>query len=98
MAAIVAVAGARVEQRIAAEQRRLVAMRQDADMRHRMARRVETFELDSLADLDDVAGLEAPVDAGDAVLGAGMGQQFGAGRRDNLVIAAGMVAVLMGIE
>src|SRR5437763_256036 len=98
MPAIVAVAGAGVEQRIAAEQGRLAAMRQDADMRHRVARRVEAFELDTLADFDDIAGLETSVDALDLVLGAGMRQQFGMGRADDLVVAAGMVAMMMRVE
>src|SRR5437016_11432244 len=98
MAAIVAVAGAGIEQRIAAEQGRLVAMRQDADMRHRMARRVEAFELDGLTDLNDIAGPEAAIDALDLVLGAGMSQQFGMRRADHLFVAAGMVAVMVGVE
>src|SRR5437762_3549036 len=96
--AIVAIAGARVEQRVAAEQGRTVAMRDDADMRHRMARRVEAFQFDGLADLDDVTGLEAAVDALDLVLGAGMRQQFGVRRADDLIVAAGMVAVMVRVQ
>ena len=67
-------------------------------MAHRVAGRVEAFELDRLADLDDVAGLEAARHAGDLVLGVGVGQHLGAGRRDHLGIAADMVAVLVGVE
>src|SRR5256885_1992574 len=96
--AIVAIAGARVEQRVAAEQGRTVAMRDDADMRHRMARRVEAFQFDGLADLDDVTGLEAAVNALDLVLGAGMRQQFGVRRADDLIVAAGMVAVMVRVQ
>ena len=40
IAAVVAVAGARVEERVAADQRWLVAVRQQADMRARVAGRV----------------------------------------------------------
>ena len=73
-------------------------MRDDADMRHRMARRVEAFQFDGLADLDDVTGLEAAVNALDLVLGAGMRQQFGVRRADDLIVAAGMVAVMVRVQ
>jgi hypothetical protein len=96
--AVMAIAGAGVEQRVAAEQRPRVAARQDADMRHRVARRVEAFQFDAAADLDHVAGVQAPVDALNLVLGIGVRQELGAGRRNDLVVAAGMVAVMVRVE
>jgi hypothetical protein len=98
MAAIVAVAGARVEQGVAAEQRRVIAMRAQADMAHGVARRVEAFELDRLADLDDIAGAKPAVDALDPVPRIGMRQELRAGGGDHRGIAAGVVAMLMRVE
>src|SRR5262250_3349243 len=98
MAAIVAIAGARVEQRVATEERRTVAMRPEADVAHCVSRRIQAFELDGLADLDDIAGAQPAIDARDPVLRVGMCQHLGAGRRDYLLVAAGVVAVLMGVE
>jgi hypothetical protein len=63
-----------------------------------VARRIEAFELDRFADLDDVAGAEAAVDIGNRVLGVGVSQQGGAGGGNNRLVAAGMVTVLVGVE
>ena len=98
MATIVAVAGAGIEQGVAAEQGGLVGMRQNADMAHRMPRRVEAFELDGLADLDDIAGAQSATHLRDAVLGIDVGEHRRLGRGDHLLIATGVVAVLVGIE
>src|SRR5436309_1282004 len=52
--AVETVAGAGVEQRVAAEQRRLLRARQQADVRERVPGRVQAFELHGAPDLDDV--------------------------------------------
>jgi hypothetical protein len=96
--AVVAVAGAGVEQRIPAEQRRRVGMRQQADVAHGMPRGVERLQLDALADLDRVAGGEPAIDSRDALRRIPMRQQPGAGGRDHGAIAAGMVAVLVRVQ
>ena len=78
IAAIVAIAGAGIEQRVAAEQCRRIAMRQQAHVRAGMPGRVEHLELDRAAHLDDVATRQAAVYATDATRGAGMRQYAGA--------------------
>ena len=55
VAAVVAVAGPGVEQGVAADERRPVAVREEADVGARVARRLETFELDLAADADHIA-------------------------------------------
>ena len=96
--AVVAVAGARIEQRVAAEQGRLVRMRQQADMAHRVPRRIEALEFDRPADLDHVAGAHAPVHVRDAGPGVLVRNQFRAGRRDHALVAAGVVAVFVRVQ
>ena len=63
MTAVVAVARARIEQGVAAEQRGRVGVREQADVAHGVAGRVEHLELDGLADLDDVAGAKPAIHA-----------------------------------
>ena len=98
VAAIVAVAGAGIEQGVAAEQARRVGVGQQADMAHGVARRVQHFQFHGLADGDLVAGLQAAVHAGNAVLGIVVSQDLGAGGRDHGLVPADMVAMLMGVE
>ena len=98
MAAVVAIAGARVEQRVAAEQRRRVGARQQADVRQGVAGRVQAFQIHGLADFDDVAGAQAPIHAGDAILGVPVRQYLGAGGRHHRLVAADVIAVLVGVE
>jgi hypothetical protein len=64
MAAVVAVAGTRVEQCVAAEQRWLVGVRQQAYMAHRVPGCVQAFEIDGHAHLDDVTGADTAVHIG----------------------------------
>ena len=97
-AAVVDIAGADVEQGVAAEQRRLLGVGKQADVAHRVAGRVEAFQLHRLADLDDIASLHAPVDTGDLAARAVVGDQLGAGGRHAGRVAAGVVMVFMGIE
>src|SRR5271169_1753845 len=73
-------------------------MRPDADVTHRVARRIQTFELDRLADLDYIAGAQSAAHLRDLVLRVGMRQHRGASRSNHLLVAAGVVAMLMGVE
>ena len=98
IAAVVAVARARVEQRVTGEQRRLLGVGAQADVAHGVAGRVHAFELDGLADLDHVAGLDAAIHAGNARAGTVMRDHLGPGRGDDGRIAAGMVVVLVRVE
>ena len=88
-AAVVDIAGADVEQGVAAEQRRLLGVGKQADVAHRVAGRVEAFQLHRLADLDDIASLHAPVDTGDLAARAVVGDQLGAAGRHAGRVAAG---------
>jgi hypothetical protein len=92
------VAGARVEQRVAAKQCRPVGVREQADVAHGVAGRIQRFQLDRLTDLHHVAGLQPHVLAGDLVPGPVMGQHLGAGRTHHGLVAADMVAVLVRVE
>ena len=67
-------------------------------MAQRVAGRVQAFQLAGLADLDDIAGLHAPVNSGDAPADAVVSKQLGAGGRNHGRIAAGVVVVLVGVE
>ena len=93
---VVAVSGARVEQRVTREQRHLGPARQQAHVAHRVTGRVEALELDALAYADDVAAAQPPRHVWDR--GVRMRQQRGAGRCDDVVVAADVVVVLMRVE
>ena len=69
-----------------------------ADVRTRVPRGVQNLDLDGGADLNGIARLEAHVDAGNRVLGAGVRQQLRAGRGEHRGVAAGVSAVFVGIE
>ena len=73
-------------------------MRPDADVAHGVPRRIQAFELDRLAHSDHVAGTQPAIHLWDLVLRIGMRQELGSGRRDHLLVAAGVVAMLMGVE
>src|SRR3546814_13381983 len=77
MAAIVAVAGTGIEQGVATEEARRVAARQQADVAHGVARRVEHLELHAAADRHHVAGAQAAVHLRNAALGVAMCQHPG---------------------
>jgi len=64
MTAVVTIAGARVEQRIAAKQRGRIGVRKQANVAHCMPRGVERLQFDGLADLDDVAHSQAAIHSG----------------------------------
>ena len=98
MATVVAVSGAGIEQRIPAEERRLVGVREQAHMAHGVARRVQNLELHGLAHLDDVAGAEPTRHSRDLVLRVLVRQDPGAGLLDHRVIAARVVAMLVRVE
>ena len=93
-----AVAHTGVEQRIAREQRWLVGVRQQADMAHGMAGRIQRLKLDRSSDTDDVACRQPPVDATDLSGRLRMSQQPGSGCCDHCPIAADVIAVLMGVK
>lgn len=97
-AAVVHVARARVEQRVAGEQRRLVGVRAQADVAHRVAGRVQAFQFDVPADLDHVPGLHAAVHAFDLARGLVVRDHLGAGGRHHGRVAAGVVVVLVRVE
>jgi hypothetical protein len=63
-----------------------------------MTRRVQAFELDGLAYLDHVAGAQSAAHLRDPVLGIDVRQHRGFGRRDHLLVSAGMVTMLVRIE
>ncbi len=67
-------------------------------MAHRVARRIERLEFDRAPHPDHVARRKPAVDPGDLVLGVGVGEELRARRGDHRVVAAYMVAVLVGIE
>ena len=98
MAAVVAVAGAGVEQRVAAEERRRVGVREQADVAHRVPRGIERFELDGAADRDHVSGPEPLVHVRNARTRVRMGEDLRTRRLDHGCVAADVVAVLVGVE
>ena len=67
-------------------------------MAHRVTRRVHALELDALADLDDVAGLDPSVYARDEPGGAMVRDHLGAGGRHHGRVAADVVVVLVGVQ
>src|SRR6516162_6950790 len=96
--AVVAVARAGVEQRVAAEQRRLLGARQQTDMSHGVPGGVQAFELDGAPDLDHLAFGETAVDATDAPGRTRVREHLRLGSTLQPSVSAGMVAVLVGIE
>src|SRR5438067_12412963 len=95
VAAVVAVAGAGVEERIAAEERRPVRVRQQADMRERVAGRVEAFELDAAANLEDVPLGEAAIDPADPRPGRRVRRDLRPGGVLQAGVADGVVRLLV---
>ena len=67
-------------------------------MAHRVSGRVQAFELDGLADVDDIAGAHAAVHVRDALTGVLVGNDLGTGRPDHALVAARMVPVLVGVQ
>jgi hypothetical protein len=61
-------------------------------------RRVEALELDCAADFDHVAFRQAPVHAADAARRAGVRHHLRMGRADQAGVAAGVIAMLVGVE
>ena len=75
-----------------------VGLREHADVRKRVAGRVETAQLHGAADANDVARGETAVDAADAARRSRMREQLRSGRADEARIAAGVIAVLVRIQ
>ena len=96
--AVVAVARSGIEQCVAAEQLGGLRTGEQADVRHRVARGVQTLELHAAADPDRVAAGQAAIDAADARSGPGMCQDLRAGRGAQAFVPAGMVQVFVGVE
>ena len=98
IAAVVHVARARVKQCVAREQRRLLGVRQQADVAHRVAGRVQALQLNGIADFDHVARFDATVHTRNLAGGLVVRNDFGACRGHHRCVAAGVVVVLVGIE
>jgi hypothetical protein len=96
VAAVVAVAGAGIEQRIAAEQRR--ASPEQTGTREPVAWRVEYFELHRASDFDQVTARETSIYSADDARGAGMRQHFRAARGHDTGVAVGVIAMFVGVE
>ena len=73
-------------------------MREQADMRHRVAGRIEAFELDGAADADDIALGKTAIDAADGGSGARMREDRSAGGGLHGAIAGRVVEVMMGVQ
>ena len=73
-------------------------MRAQADVAQGVAWRVEALKLDGLANLDHIAGLHAPVHAGDFAGRLVVRDDLGASGGDHRRIAASVVMVLVGVE
>ena len=67
-------------------------------MTHGVAGGIQAFQFHGCTDLDDVTGGKPPVDARNTVPGPGMGQQFRPRGGDHSPVAAGMIAVFVGVE
>ena len=93
-----AIARAGIEQGVAGEQRRLVRMGEQADMRHRVPGRIEALQFDAAADADGVAVVQADIDAADQRRGRGMREDPRAGGGAQRLIARGVVAMMMRVE
>ena len=63
-----------------------------------MARRVQAFQLDGLANLDDISSLHAAVHAGNFPGSFVMRDDLGTGCRHHRGVATGVVMVLMRVE
>jgi 3-hydroxy-D-aspartate aldolase len=98
VAAVVAVTGAGVEKGVAAKKRGCIRMRKKTHVTHGVSWRIQALELDSSPHLHDVAGGQAPIHAGDLSRGIGMGEKLRAGRGHHGFVAAGVIAVFVGIE
>ena len=98
MPAAAAIAGTGVEQRIAAKERGRVRFGQQADVAHGVSGGVEGKQFDCLPNSDDIAGAQADINAVDPSPSVLVRQQLRSGGRYDRSIAAGMVAVLVGVE
>ena len=67
-------------------------------MTHGVSRRVETFEINATADIDNVASADTPVHIWDAALSVVVRNDFGAGRFNDAFVAASVIAMFMRIE
>jgi hypothetical protein len=71
---------------------------QQADVAHRVAGCVQALQFHGFTDLDDVTGLYAAVDMGDAPARFVVRNHLGAGGSHHSRIAARVVGVFVGVE
>src|SRR5688572_14704605 len=98
MPAAVAVARAGIEERVPAKESTLRRMCQQTDVRHRVARRIQAFQLHCAADADYVTLAEPAIHAADAPRRGRVSQYLrsrGAGEAD---VSARVVPVLVRVE
>jgi len=93
-----AIPGAGVEERVAAEQSGLLVVTEEADMGHRVPRGIHALEHDGPADLDDVAFIQSAIDTADALGRPRVGKDLGLRRCDQSFIPASVVQVLVRVE
>lgn len=67
-------------------------------MTHGVAGRIEAFEFDRLAHLNDIAGADTAIHIGYAIRCILVCNDFGTGRRDHRLVTADMIAMLMRVE
>ena len=67
-------------------------------MTHGMTGRIEAFEFNRLAYIDDVAGANTAIHIGNAIYRISMCNDSGTGRSDHRLVTANMIAVLMRVE
>ena len=96
--AVMAIASARIKQCVAAEQTGLVRSRQQANMAHRVPRRIEALQINSFADFYDVSRAHTAVYIGDLILGIRVSNNLRASRVHDSFISPGVIRMLVGIE
>lgn len=98
VAAVVGLARPGIEQRDARKQRRLVGVRQQANVAHRVAGCVQALQLNGFADLDDVTSPNAAVNVCDAPASLMVRYYLCAGGGHHRSVTVGVVGVLVCIE
>jgi hypothetical protein len=98
VAAIVTVPGSGIEKRVTAEQRRFLCLSKETHVRHGVARRIHTLQLDGPTNADDVTFLQTTINPPDARCSISVCQYLRARLSNEPGIATGVIEMLMSIQ
>lgn len=96
--AVVAVARTGIEERVATKELRYLIVGQQTEVGSRMSRGVEALELHALSDADPITLAESPIKMCQPARGPGVRQHSRSGGRPQRLVAADVIAMLVGVQ